>query len=160
MVIELGPSRAVPSLVRIAELGRLPAVEAARGALERLRLGGGGELGSLAFIEAWRVESPDADALAVDLGRGAGVEVRAFLLHDLRMDPGGVRVAGDAGAPTTDEDLRDVLPELDGAAGPVLVNAGQVVAWIRAGYGKARSAAIRYPPVFPLPSPAREAHSR
>ena len=137
MVAELEPNRAVPLLLRIAELGRTPAAEAATKALARIRVCDDSEHRPLELIEAWRVEAPEADALALDLGRGVGVETRAFLLRDRRTDPGGVLITGYAGAPTTGENLREVLPELDDAPAPVHLNAGEVAEWIRVGYAKA-----------------------
>lgn len=132
MIAGLEPTRAVPLLLRLAELGRTPIAEAARDALERFRLSDG-EHRPLELIEAWLVQSPESDALALDLGRGSGIEARAFLLRDKGTDPGGL-VTGCAGAPTTDEDLQEALPELEDATSPERVSAETAAQWIRAAY--------------------------
>lgn len=116
-VIErLGPERAPALLVRVAELAREPAADAARSAVARL---GAAELAPLRVTEAWRVADEDAEAFAFDLRRGVldEVESRAFVLLDRRVDPEGRLAVGCAGPPEGEQlasllaDLLDARPE-------------------------------------------------
>jgi hypothetical protein len=108
----LGDQRAVALLLRIRELGRPAAAEAAAEALERLRDSGVPvrDLDPLEVVEAWRVSAPAADGFAVDLGRRGRVESRLFVIVDRRDDPAGVVSAGCAGAPCEGESLEQIVP--------------------------------------------------
>lgn len=110
-VIErLGPERGPALLVRVAELARQPAADAARSAVARL---GAAEPPRLRVTEAWCVADEEAEAFAFDLSRGAleEVESRAFVLLDRRVDPEGRLAVGCAGPPD-DEQLASLLSDL------------------------------------------------
>ena len=132
-VAGLSADRAVPLLLRIAELGCPPAAVAARSELQRLRLSERGDHPPLELIEAWRVDTPEAEALALDLGRGGDVEARAFLVLDRRHDPAGVLAGGCAGPPVTGEPLMELLSDFDDGATPEPVSGDAVSQRIRAG---------------------------
>lgn len=140
---QLGGDRAVPLLLRVVELGRPPAAEAARAALERLAGAGVSvpALPRLRVIEAWRVESPVAEALAFDLGRDDGVESRVFLLVDRREDSAGVVVAGCAGGPCDDETLEMIVPrDFDGGSEPERIDLATLAGALRRGCERAAAA--------------------
>ncbi len=140
---QLDADRAVPLLSRVAELARPVAATAARAALDRLAGAGVAvpQLAPLEVIEAWRVQSPAAEAFAFDLGRGDGVESRVFVLLDRREDPAGVVVAGCAGGPCEGETLERIVPDdFDGGSEPERIPATELARALNAGCERAAAA--------------------
>ena len=75
------------------------------------------------MVEGWRVEAPAAEAFAIDLGRGDGVESRVFVLLDRREHPDGVVAAGCAGGPCDGETLETIVPrDFEGGSDPERVD--------------------------------------
>jgi hypothetical protein len=145
----LGDRCAVPLLLRVAELARPPAALAARAALARLASAGVWveELRPLRVVEAWRVEASAAEAFAIDLGRGDGVESRVFVLLDRRGHPDGVVAAGCGGGPRDGETLEMIVPrDFEGGSDPERVDTPVIASALLKGCRRAADTGREIPP--------------